>query len=176
MVYEECVNLIDDVPVSDGSFSINPGLNDTWYYPGTDGQGFAITVYPGAKLLSLIWFTYGIELLTPEDITMIGNPGQRWLAAAGPYSGKVAELELFSMFGGIFDNPDALPVPDYDGSISLQFENCDSGTVSYNVPSAGLSGTVPIQRVNSDNVAHCLQEQHRNRNHGGSREDSTSDG
>ena len=30
----------------DSGFLINAGLNDAWYNPATDGQGFFITVFP----------------------------------------------------------------------------------------------------------------------------------
>lgn len=158
-VYDECIGDINDVPVSNGGFSINPGLNDVWYYPKTNGQGFSITVFPGVKRVFMVWFTYGVDLPDPTAATVIGDPGQRWLAAEGPYSGSLAELEIYSMFGGLFDNEAADPEMKSDGSILLQFDNCDSGTVEYDLPSAGLSGMVPIQRVNSNNVARCLREE-----------------
>ena len=62
------------------------------------------------------------------------------------------------MSGGLFDDPVAVPEPLYDGTIELRFENCDSGVVDYAVPALGLAGEIPIQRINSDNVARCLQE------------------
>ena len=32
---------------------LNPGLNDAWYNPETDGQGFFITVFPDLGTVSL---------------------------------------------------------------------------------------------------------------------------
>ncbi|GAG96734.1 unnamed protein product, partial [marine sediment metagenome] len=43
-VTEDHLVMIDIEEVND--FLINPGLNDAWYYPVTDGQGFLIIVYP----------------------------------------------------------------------------------------------------------------------------------
>jgi len=42
-----------------------------------------------------------------------------------------------------------------DGSITLSFDSCNSGTVAYEITSIGLTGTVPIQRVANDNIALC---------------------
>jgi len=47
-------------------FQINAGLNDAWYNPATDGQGFFITVFPDVGVVVLAWFTYDTEL-PPED-------------------------------------------------------------------------------------------------------------
>ena len=64
-------------------------------------------------------------------------------------------LERFSVSsGGLFDTPtDTLEV--IDGSITLTFNGCNSGTIAYAIPSIGLTGTVPIQRVANDNIAMC---------------------
>ena len=55
-------------------FQINAGLNDAWYNPLTDGQGFFVTVYPDRQLVFLSWFTYDTTL-PPEDATSnLGDP------------------------------------------------------------------------------------------------------
>jgi len=41
------------------------------------------------------------------------------------------------------------------GSISLQLENCNSGTVTYDLPGVPASGVIPIQRVALDGVGYC---------------------
>lgn len=156
--YTDCVGEIEDSPVFNGAFSINPGLNDAWYYPGTNGQGFSITVYPGVKRLLLLWFTFDVLPPPAGAVAILGDPGQRWLVAEGTYEGSEAVLEIYSMSGGLFDDPNATPVPYFDGSIHLRFENCDSGIFDYAIPSLGLEGEIPIQRINSNNVARCLQE------------------
>lgn len=151
---------LEEAPVAPDNFSINPGLNDAWFYPGTEGQGFVLTVFPGVKTVFFVWFTYDSELPQEGETAVIGDPGQRWLAAQGSYSGAMAELEVYSMSGGLFDSEEPVPSGDPRGSILLQFENCNSGSVTYDiVTSEGpLNGYVPIQRINSDNVARCEQE------------------
>lgn len=139
-------------------FNINAGLTDAWYNPTTDGQGFFITVYPDAQLVFLAWFTFDTER-PPEDVSAnMGDPGQRWLTALGSYSGSMADLEVNLTRGGVFDS--VLPKVENEsyGSILLQFEDCNSGSVVYDIPSddpGGLQGIIPITRIAQDNVAHC---------------------
>lgn len=157
-VYEDCIGTIEDGPVSNGGFSINPGLNDAWYYPGTDGQGFAITVYPGLKRVFLLWFTFGLDFADIEEPTLLGDKGQRWLAAEGVFEGSHADLEVYSVSGGLFDDPGTGIERKVIGYMHLHFENCDSGTVEYELLNPEISGMVPIQRINAQNVNRCLRE------------------
>ena len=59
--------------------------------------------------------------------------------------------------GGSFDT--GLPVPERKaaGSILLQFDDCTSGSVTYDIPSIDRSGVVPIMRVVTDNIARCQE-------------------
>lgn len=136
-------------------FSINAGLNDAWYYPETDGQGFFITVYPDLERVSLGWFTYDTELPAEGVEANLGDPGHRWLTAAGPYSGNQAQLDISITSGGIFDSAEPLPVSIPGGTILLQFQDCNSGSLSYDIPSINRTGLIPIERVAADNIALC---------------------
>jgi hypothetical protein len=75
------------------AFEISAGLNDAWYYPETDGQGFFITVFPDRKLVFLAWFTFDTQQPAEDAEALLGGAGQRWLTAAGPYEGNQAVLE-----------------------------------------------------------------------------------
>jgi hypothetical protein len=143
-----------DLPASD-SFTINAGLNDAWFYPATNGQGFFIVVYPVIGQVFLSWFTYETELPDAAATAHLGVPEHRWLTAQGPYDGAQAELEIFVSSGGVFDTEDPPVVNTSGGSILLQFEDCNSGSVTYDIPSIGRTGVIPIQRIVTDNVAHC---------------------
>ena len=136
-------------------FTINSGLNDAWYAPSTDRQGFNITVFEARKTVFLTWFTYDTELPGPGVTANLGDPGQRWFTAQGPFEGSQAELVVYSASGGLFDA--AVPVPDLDpvGSILLQFDDCTTGAIAYEFPGAGVSGAISIQRLASDNVSNC---------------------
>ena len=144
-------------PPVDLPFLINAGLNDAWYYTGTNGQGFLIAVLPDAKLMFVAWFTYDTER-PPEDVTaLLGEPGHRWLTAQGPYDEDKANLTIFMTEGGVFDA--AEPVPSTDpagyGTMTLEFADCATGLVNYEITSLGISGEIPIQRIVPDNVPLC---------------------
>jgi len=151
---DEIVGDYQDVVPNEG-FTMNGGLTDTWYYPGTSGQGFFVSVFPDQRQVFLAWFTFDTELPGEDASANLGDPGQRWLTAQGKYEGASAELAVYSSSGGIFDS--ALPEPTHDviGSILLQFDNCASGSVIYDLPTINRTGIVPIERIAPDNVTNC---------------------
>ena len=133
---------------------LTPGMNDAWYDPQTDGQGFFIAVFPGLDRVSLAWFTYDTQLPSGDAVASLGDPGHRWLTAIGPIDGNQATLDS----GGRFDTPadvQRTEPPGSDGTIKLSFDSCNSGTVEYDIPSIGRQGIIPIRRVANDNVALC---------------------
>jgi len=133
---------------------LNAGLNDAWFNPETDGQGFFITVFPDLGVVVLAWFSYD-TLLPPEDAPAnLGDAGQRWLLAVGEFDGNNALLEIEVASGGAFDTSTDIS-RELDGTIFLNFESCDKGTVEYDIVSIGQKGTVPIERVAKDNIALC---------------------
>jgi hypothetical protein len=142
------------IPV-DGGFTINPGLNDAWYYPETDGQGFFISVFPDLGTVSLAWFTFETELPDQSASANLGDPGQRWLIAHGPYEGDQANLEVMSFSSGLFDTENHEPVYEVIGSVVLRFEDCNTGSVIYDLPDISRSGIIPIERVAIDTVPAC---------------------
>lgn len=136
-------------------FILNPGINDAWYEPATDGQGFFISVFPNKGTVFVGWFTFDMDFPDQNAIAGLGDTCQRWLTAHGPYDGDQANLVVYNSSGGLFDSEQAVPQVEPVGSITLQFENCESGTVIYDLASYGLMGEIPIQRVASDNIAAC---------------------
>ena len=141
---------------------INAGLNGAWFNSSTPRQGFFISVFPDTSpdrpqpVMLVGWFTYDLER-PPADVTaMIGEPGHRWLTAYGPYSGDTAQLDIELTQGGTFDSGSPVPqqTPGY-GTMTVRFSNCTTGVLYYDIPSAGVSGAVPIERVTNDNVALC---------------------
>jgi hypothetical protein len=143
--------------LSSPDFHINAGLNDAWYNPTTNGQGFLITVFPEIRQMFLAWFTFDTER-PPEDVTaLLGGPGQRWLTAQGPYDGDTANLTIYMTEGGVFDSATtaASTDPVGDGTLTLEFADCTEGMVSYAINSLGISGEIPIQRISAGNVPLC---------------------
>ena len=139
-------------------FVINAGLNDAWYDPDTDGQGFFITVFPDLNFVSLAWFTYDTEL-PPDDATAnLGDPGHRWMTAGGTIDGNQAVMDITITRGGLFDTAtetQGTEPPGSDGTITLTFEDCSAGLVEYDITSIDQQGTVPIQRIVDDNISLC---------------------
>lgn len=135
-------------------FQMNPGLNDAWFNPDTDGQGFFVTVFPERGIALLAWFTYDTELPPQNASANLGDPGHRWLTAVGPIDGNHAVLEIEFASGGLFDQAAAVDRK-VDGTITLSFDDCNSGTVDYDIPSINRQGSVPIKRVAADNATLC---------------------
>jgi hypothetical protein len=60
--------------------------------------------------------------------------------------------------GGLFDSATDIQrtdPPGSDGTITLTFTSCNSGTVEYDIPSINRQGIVPIERVAGDNISLC---------------------
>lgn len=138
---------------------MNAGMNDAWFNVATDGQGFFITVFPELGYVSLAWFTYDTDLPADDASANLGDPGHRWITALGTIEGNHSVMNIDMTSGGLFDN--ATPVqhtepPGSDGSIILSFENCNSATVDYNIPSINRQGSISIKRVANDNIALCV--------------------
>ena len=60
--------------------------------------------------------------------------------------------------GGIFDTASEIQrtdPPGSDGTLRLIFEDCNKGTIDYDITTIGVQGTVPIERVADDNIALC---------------------
>ncbi len=139
-------------------FVMNAGLNDAWYNPLTDGQGFFITVFPDLNFVSLAWFTYDTDLPDEGESANLGDPGHRWLTAGGFIEGNQATMNITFTSGGLFDTASDVQRTEpagSDGVITLTFDGCTSGVIDYDITSIDRQGSVPIERVAIDNVALC---------------------
>ena len=152
------IYLVSDGPVvAEVVFKINSGLSDAWFFPDTAGQGFFIIVWEDSKLIFLAWFTYDTER-PPEDVSAIlGEPGHRWLTALGPFDGDTAVLDVFLSSGMVFDSgePPVTTEQMEGATIEIVWSDCKTGLVTYNIPSLGLMGEIPIERIVEDKVAAC---------------------
>lgn len=139
-------------------FIMNAGLNDAWFNPLTNGQGFMVTVFADLGLVSVAWFTYDTEL-PPQDATAnLGDPGHRWMSALGVINNDESVMNIEITSGGIFDESSDIQrtnPPGSDGTLMLKFDNCNSGSIDYDITSIGAQGVIPIQRVAGDNIALC---------------------
>ena len=152
--------LSDGDVTAEPAFAINPGMNDAWFNPATNGQGVFVNVFPDQGTLFLGWFTYDVERPEPGTPAILGEAGHRWLTAQGPYSGATAELDVSLSSGGVFDASDP-PVdePEPYGAIRLHWTDCSHAMLQYDLPPVGR-GAVPLRRIVPDNVPLCqaLQE------------------
>jgi hypothetical protein len=117
---------------------INPGMNGGWYDDQTSGQGFLIDTLPdgaGGGFIFVAWFTYGET----------AHSGQRWLTAQGNFAGAIADITVYESTGGSFDTA-LLPSTDPVGSMQIDFTDCDTATLSYQLDE-GASGTIPLARL-----------------------------
>ena len=142
------------------AFTINAGLNDAWFYPPTNGQGFFVNVFEDRGEVFVGWFTYDV-MRPPEDVeAILGEPGHRWLTAQGPFSGDTATLDVYVSQGGVFDSPEP-PVntpdnpPTLIGTMEITWTDCNTAEVRYDLTSPERSGMIPIERITLDNVALC---------------------
>jgi hypothetical protein len=148
-------NSISQILASAPLLQINSGLNDSWRNPDTRGQGFFITVFPNIRQIFLGWFSYDTERPAADVTAVLGEPGHRWLTAFGAYADNQAVLDIEVTQGGVFDSSTPAPTQTLDGTIILEFSSCNAGTVTYDIPSIGRQGVIPIERVALDNVARC---------------------
>ena len=133
---------------------MNAGLNDAWFNPLTDGQGFFITVFPDLGAVTLAWFTYDTMRPGASVSASLGDPGHRWLTALGLISGNQSVMDITIASGGIFDTSTDIERVS-DGTITLTFSDCNTVMIEYDIPSIGQQGSVPVQRVAGDNIALC---------------------
>ena len=105
----------------------------------------------------LAWFTFDTQRPPEDAVALLGEPGHRWLTAQGPYDGDTAELTIFVTEGGVFDaiEPAATTDLEGDGTLTIQFADCNAGLLIYEITSLGISGEVPIERIALDNVPLC---------------------
>jgi hypothetical protein len=151
--------IIHDLTFTDAievGFEINAGMNDTWFDPATNGQGFLISVFEDTGIVFIAWFTFDTERPPMNAVANLGEPGHRWLTAQGPFEGDTAELTAYLTQGGVFDMaqpPVATPTP--IGSITIVWHDCEHATLSYDLDPPGVTGEIEISRVVTDNIKYC---------------------
>jgi len=135
-------------------FYIDPVLSGGWFDPTTSGQGFFLDVLGHERLIFLGWFTYDLQRPAGNVQAMMGDAGHRWLTAFGSFTPSSAALDLEVTRGGVFDSATAVNQT-IDGSLDVEFFDCDTGRVSYDLGSAGASGAIDIQRIANTNSRAC---------------------
>jgi PKD repeat protein len=136
---------------------INSGMSDAWFNSATDGQGMLIIAWEASKFMFMAWFTFDVERPSEDVMAILGEPGHRWLTASGPYAGDTATLDVFLTSGGVFDSAEPPAITDQEpiGTVTIKWTSCLAGIVTYDIPSLGLMGDIPIERIVLDNVPLC---------------------
>ena len=141
-------NVCSGLAVADYSGLVeNDGWDGAWYDPDTAGQGFLIDAHPGPDaddFIFIAWFTYGDA----------NESGQRWLTAQGPMNGTQADIAVYETMGGSFDDQTAVS-SEQIGTMNIVFNSCNSASLTYELTSESLSGSIDIERVIPGTEALC---------------------
>jgi len=122
------------------------GISGFWYNPSSDGQGFAVEVFPNsiapnAGLLAGAWYTFA-----PAPAG--GPERQRWYSFDGAaHTGSAtAQLTVRRNIDGIFAQPPTTTAAAV-GSATLTMTSCTTGTLSYALNDGSGSGSIPLTRL-----------------------------
>lgn len=133
-----------------------PGLNGAWGSLYGEGEGLVLDWLPQARLLFMPWFTYA-----RSGANEAGD--LRWFVAQAanvPNDARQAELEIYSVSGGVFDNPAARQTTRV-GSATLRFSDCANGRLDYRFDgglNSGASGSITLSRLSPDTVPCILAD------------------
>jgi hypothetical protein len=124
-------------------FNINEGISGAWYEPAHDGEGWFVQLLED-DLAVVYWFTY-----TPPGT----HHEQAWIGALGRVEGNqiiVEEADTITTegtpFGAEFNKNEIVPTP--WGSFTMTFEDCNTGSITYNSSQTGYgSGTLQLARL-----------------------------
>lgn len=152
-------NSTDEILATEPLTGANAGLNEAWFNPDTDGQGFFITIYPKTRVMFVSWFTFDVERPDNDVTAQLGDPGHRWLTAQGEYglTEMPVTLDVWVTKGGVFNSPIPETSTEPDGEMTLEFETCNKANLTFDIPSIGATGTMPIERLALDNIRHCYE-------------------
>ena len=126
---------------------INAGMDGAWFDTNTPGQGFFIDVHPdpeGGNFIFVSWFTYGGDTAS----------GLCWLTAQGGFEGSIAEIDVFEVTGGSFDNPQPVSTVNV-GTMSIDFTDCNHALLTYSLTDDSAEGDIEITRVIPEGKALC---------------------
>lgn len=135
-------------------FYITERLNGAWYNSETGGQGFLFDILPKSNTFFAAWFTYE-EFIADTVLKSIGATEHRWLTAQGTLGeGDVVELIIYSTQGGEFNQSGDVE-SNAVGQMTINFDDCSNATVEFNFTESGVSDSIAIKRIASDNVEWC---------------------
>ena len=134
--------------------AINIGHSGSWYNPVTNGQGFLVDVVPGTDppLVAMAWFTF--------DTSAGGVETQRWYTGVGSFEDgeDSVQLTMYRSTGGVIDQADPAVTTVPAGTATMHFEDCVSGSFSYELalPGGTLANSIPIERVTPPHLCEAM--------------------
>ncbi len=131
---------------------VNYGHAGGWFNPLTVGQGFLFDFLLDTQFMFVAAFTF--DTAQGQKGGAIDGAEQRWFTAQGNYAGNTANLTIFQTRNGVFDDPTP-PVTQPVGTMEVEFQSCTQATITYDLPSFGLSGVIPVVKLLADEI--CTQ-------------------
>lgn len=121
-------------------FRIDVNVTGSWYDVTQDGHGFIVEYLSGDRLL-FYWFTF-----TPDG-------GREWIFGVLDVQDAAAEGQAFRQVGDGARFPPAIEPSEITsepwGTIRFEFDDCDSGTVSWDADPPYPDGSMNLTRLTS---------------------------
>jgi hypothetical protein len=123
------------ISLSANAFDIEKSITGSWFDQENPGQGINIEILSGNRTL-VYWYAYDQ-----------GKP--LWLTGTGTYQGDTSVVELSSFDGSNFgvDHDQNLVSSQDFGSITLTFDSCNTGKMTYDSIQGLGSGTINLNRL-----------------------------
>ena len=154
---EDDAVILTNVFLLDEVLRINSGLSGAWFNPDTAGQGIMLEILPTLDSVFMAWFTHDTQ--APMDTAVVGFAGNRWMSGLGniDHETNTVTFDLIVTSDGLFDDSQTVTnsSPNTVGTLTISFTDCSNATATYNLIEQELSGTFPLARVATDNVALC---------------------
>lgn len=135
--------------------TINYGMVGSWFNPATSGQGWFLEVDPLAQTMVVGWFAY--DTTAGSSGGALPGAEQRWFTAQGRYVGNRADLTVFQSRFGQLNRPNPVTTAPV-GSMTIEFNDCSSATLTFNLGVFGTTGSVPIVRALPDVVCQAIDD------------------
>lgn len=130
--------LCQAVMASEPPMLINHGIDGSWVDPNANSQGLVIETLPSTNTLVAFWFTF--DLL---------GEGREWYIALGDINGAVANLNIYLVEGGVF-NQASVTEETLRGTARLEFTSCTSATLEFELNAGAISDSIQLVRLTPD--------------------------
>jgi hypothetical protein len=136
--------LIDDVRVQGcGGVAPEAPVSGNWFNPARSGEGCQLTREANGSTFILTCYVYNQnDAFATDQVWMIGT-GE---VADGSFVSDNMVITAGADYGSAFDPDDVVRIP--FGTVRMDFDDCNTGTVSMNPVVAGFSNVVlPMQKI-----------------------------